>query len=701
MDTYQTRIHPHLVATWIKVRPALCTGYKHTKKLTLQFADVSSKQIKKATKEASGYRRTYVDPQVRKIWDKVAEGTELSSAPTSTPPLAQDLPDTEESVESIPEPTPVVLSSLSSNILTTTSGEPEAESTELPHASVPTPEEAAEDITHVGMRTAPPPPVDVPSSPAEDAKRNAEHALDVAEASAHGATMAVQDLEREVEERLHVHPDYVHQSHDTPLSASATDVADAAESTAATPEPATTDAPAPTPEEEAEVLLTSATTIEEDVTSKPESTPVTDKIEPVAMYAAEAASPSGAADEEDLDDFLRDLGVEGQATSAVDASSPTGINLNSQQQLTPEEVERARVERLADTATKRADIVGRHNSWFVKLDEAIKEAGPALANALDAWRSEKKAELVKMSGKTGEGNGILDEIQKEGKRLLKGLETYLKKAEARSAAWKLSAAPSDDPEAQAKKEVAVAEKDKWKTVLSKAEGKFTDRVRAIQAQVHQWYVDAMEHERQEVEASAASIKQVAERAQADIGLDYAWLDDVTYHDWQRYHDLMRTFERYEHVAYAIQNGTSADPPSPPAPLVPALDTLHNELQDIVLGFSVALGGLRSEAAKVFSQRTDAEDDDGFFVVNDGQVRKDDLRGVDLGKLGLASGVAPVPSGDEGDEVRILPIDPVDIPKEGENVVDASTVVIGKDPVQIQEALKDVPLEPASVRHEEL
>lgn len=694
------------MATWIKAQPALCTGYKHTKQLALQFAHVSSNQLKKATKEASGYRRTYVDPHVRKIWDKVAEGTELSSAPTSTPPLAQDLPDTEETVES--EPTPVVPSSSSTVPILTTADEPEVENTELANSFAPTPEEAPEDITHVGVRTAPPPPVDTPSSPAEDAQGDAEHALNVAEASAHGASIAVQDLEREDEKNLH-----------------ATDVAAATESTAATPEPAT-DAPAPTPEEEAEDLFAS----EELVTPQPESTPVTDKNEPegVVMYAAAEAivnaSPSEVADE-DLDDFLRELGVEGQATSTVDASPPTGINSDSQEQLTSEEVERVRAERLADTAAKRADIVGRHNSWFVKLDEAIKEAGPALVKTLDAWRSEKMAELIKMSGKTGDGNGVLEEIQKEGKRLLKGLESYLKKAEARSALWKVASA--DDPEAQAKKEVAVAEKDKWETVLSKVEGKFTDRVRAVQAEVRKWYIDALEHERQEVEASAARIKQLAERAQADIGLDYAWLDDVTYHDWQRYHDLMRSelfffflhlstilniyflpfysktaFERYEHIAYGIQNGTSLDPPSPPAPLVPGLDTLHNELQDIVLGLSVALGGLRSEAAKVFSQRTDAEDDDdGFFVVNDGQVRKDDLRGVDLGKLGLASGVAPVPNGDEGDEVRILPIDPVDIPKEDESVVDASTIVIGKDPVHIQEALKDVPLEPASVRHEEL
>lgn len=36
------------------------------------------------------------------------------------------------------------------------------------------------------------------------------------------------------------------------------------------------------------------------------------------------------------------------------------------------------------------------------------------------------------------------------------------------------------------------------------------------------------------------VKSLAEDAQGDIGLDYAWLDDVTYADWQRYHDLERS-----------------------------------------------------------------------------------------------------------------------------------------------------------------
>ena len=44
----------------------------------------------------------------------------------------------------------------------------------------------------------------------------------------------------------------------------------------------------------------------------------------------------------------------------------------------------------------------------------------------------------------------------------------------------------------------------------------------------------------QVVEAAAEVKSLADKAQADIGLDYAWLDDVTYDDWQKYHDLMRS-----------------------------------------------------------------------------------------------------------------------------------------------------------------
>jgi hypothetical protein len=34
------------------------------------------------------------------------------------------------------------------------------------------------------------------------------------------------------------------------------------------------------------------------------------------------------------------------------------------------------------------------------------------------------------------------------------------------------------------------------------------------------------------------VRELADQAQADVGFDYIWLADVTYHDWQRYHDLI-------------------------------------------------------------------------------------------------------------------------------------------------------------------
>jgi hypothetical protein len=37
-----------------------------------------------------------------------------------------------------------------------------------------------------------------------------------------------------------------------------------------------------------------------------------------------------------------------------------------------------------------------------------------------------------------------------------------------------------------------------------------------------------------------TVRDIAETAQADLGHGYIWLDDVTYLDWQRYHDLTRS-----------------------------------------------------------------------------------------------------------------------------------------------------------------
>ena len=44
----------------------------------------------------------------------------------------------------------------------------------------------------------------------------------------------------------------------------------------------------------------------------------------------------------------------------------------------------------------------------------------------------------------------------------------------------------------------------------------------------------------QVEAAIKRLEKFADGAQTDLGMDYAWLDDVTVHDWTRYHDLTRS-----------------------------------------------------------------------------------------------------------------------------------------------------------------
>jgi len=308
-------------------------------------------------------------------------------------------------------------------------------------------------------------------------------------------------------------------------------------------------------------------------------------------------------------------------------------------------------------------------------------------------------------GKKAEQGGILAEIEAEGVRLLKGLEAFLKKTQGRSVTWKFTENDDDESKA-AKKDRSVAEKDTWTNLVGRVQEKFDEKANNIRGRIYEWYTGVQAEEIDLVLRSSLVVKGIADKAQGDLSLDYAWLDDVTYDDWQRFHDLIRTSERYNHHAASIQNGTSVDPPSPNNIVVEALDALDADQQEIILGFQVALSDLKSRALKLFSVYTGkaAEDDDsGFFVVRDGQPRKDDLRGVDLESLSFKVGDEKTEKGAQGQDVHILPIGDEEPPVMiGNPAFDASQIIISKTPEQVEEALKNAPpVEDVRSRHEEL
>lgn len=95
-----------------------------------------------------------------------------------------------------------------------------------------------------------------------------------------------------------------------------------------------------------------------------------------------------------------------------------------------------------------------------------------------------------------------------------------------------------------------------------------------------------------------------------------WLADVTYHDWQRYHDLVgsgcfctlpRTSRslvcpvlesnNFTDLAMSIQNGSH---PSPPInPISDVMQELQAELQDVIAGFETRFRRIKRHGFKAF------------------------------------------------------------------------------------------------------
>lgn len=238
---------------------------------------------------------------------------------------------------------------------------------------------------------------------------------------------------------------------------------------------------------------------------------------------------------EDLDDFLREIGLdEEELPQPVPEPQPVFVE--------EEDLEAKK----AATATKRANIVGRHVRWRSELDSLVQTLEVRVKQDIEAVRSDATDHIGRLpSDKTssatyGKGKEVVDKIQNNGEKLLQGLETYVTKLTSQVV-----------PQENRKKE-----KEKWDKVIDKVEGRFKTAVRGVQEDVHGWYVEIKGKETSvvcqslsccfiyrlivlQLQVAISQVKTLADRAQADLGMDYAWLDDVTYNDWQNYHDLMR------------------------------------------------------------------------------------------------------------------------------------------------------------------
>ena len=129
----------------------------------------------------------------------------------------------------------------------------------------------------------------------------------------------------------------------------------------------------------------------------------------------------------------------------------------------------------------------------------------------------------------------------------------------------------------------------WARMVDRVEQKFEERATETETQVNEWWTALMDAELAEVARASQAVRAVAEKAQSDMAMEYAYLDDVTYLDWQRYHALMDTSDKFTDEMRALQNGTALA-----NPVVTVLEGLESEVNDVLLGFDSQLRALRQE-----------------------------------------------------------------------------------------------------------
>ncbi|KAF5383568.1 hypothetical protein D9615_003765 [Tricholomella constricta] len=614
-QVWYTRTRPHAVAYLKLARLQACNAYKAAKPHALAayarvrphlvFAlDRAKVQALLVARKAGEARREFVDPHVRRIWEKVGEAEVVSSSSESVVPVTSTATPTQASAD---EPTPMA-----------------------------TPPDDAASASSVILESA------------------HAHSSVLASASA-SASVAESEPKPTLEEAPTSTPTAMSTAIATPSSSS--DAASSSSSQEAAAVTSSQEAVIPPPSVPAPASESPIPTTELAAESAAS----------VVAASLHASATSLSSDSDEVDDFLKDIGLdsEGQPDSASNTDSQTSSDADTQAQAYGD-AEPSPEERLRLTAEKRADITGRHVRWQAELVALVDEHTSNVKGVLGDLRK-KAARELKGWGETqkGKGKGVLADIEEEAERLVRGLEGYLRGVEER-----VKGNGKEDEPGRA------TERQKWDKVLEKVEERFRDKVRDVQREVHEWFVGKRAEEIDEVNAAAATVKAFAERAQTDIGLDYAWLDDVTYHDWQKYHDLMRTSENFTTLANALQ---AAVDPRGTNVLVDALNDLEEEVNEVVHGFGVLLSGVRRRAegpGGVFSLdwATKGEEEHETKENNEENEEKEG----------------------EGDErVSILPIEPQptgETETKAGGAIGVEDVLLGRSKEEVEAKLADVPVE---------
>ncbi|EIW78976.1 hypothetical protein CONPUDRAFT_166822 [Coniophora puteana RWD-64-598 SS2] len=422
--------------------------------------------------------------------------------------------------------------------------------------------------------------------------------------------------------------------------------------------------------------------------------------EPTRAPSAAAPSLPSEPEEIDLDAFYEELGFASPTEPAETRSSSALPPLAQRTAAAAAPESESEPEQGGPT---RDELRTRHDAWEAQLQAQIGASFSSLRLALSALREHASEELsglddrrgVEPGSGTGAGiSGVVDALERDAERYVRGARKYLKglvgdgKAKAKGG--------NANGGAEGGKEQL------WARMVDRVEQKFEERAMEAEGQVNAWWVALVDAELAEVAKAAQAVRAVAEKAQGDMAMDYAYLDDVTYLDWQRYHALMDTSDKFTDEMRALQNGTSLA-----NPVVTVLEGLESEVNDVLLGFDAQIRALRQEgqlaiereAEALAAERVAAAAELPFAGEAEDQDQDQKAEAVtrvpvpeekveELVESAVAEVVEEGPESEsddeeEGPEVVILPVDPLPEQPAAEEVI--PPVVIGRGKEEILEA----------------
>ncbi|KAG8821475.1 hypothetical protein FRC19_007736 [Serendipita sp. 401] len=208
------------------------------------------------------------------------------------------------------------------------------------------------------------------------------------------------------------------------------------------------------------------------------------------------------------------------------------------------EEELAMEKRLKDIETKekRANIEGRHTRWEEKLEKAGAEE---LAELIQKARKIRQ-DVVQTMRTTPEMFDLLKKMQQDGTKHVYNTDKYLLKLKKEGV--------KDD-----------AVKSKWEEIVRKVQKKLDEQTIETTTYLKNWYESVMRKEKPMYQEAAQRMNQLAGEAQDDLGMDYAWLDDVSVDDWTRYHGLKDAAKKWTDEFETVFNSTHIEMLQDPVP----------------------------------------------------------------------------------------------------------------------------------------